>query len=91
MTGNTCPSCAGAPPRKGQLLCKTCWFSVPKALQNKVWSTWKAFRAISKAYGCRMTEEKQAEYFTALKAYRAAADDATNAAKRALGLPEVAQ
>jgi hypothetical protein len=38
------PGC-GAPAKNGHLMCRSCWFKVPKYLRIAVNRTWKNFRA----------------------------------------------
>ncbi len=72
MSGRTCPACGTAIPR-GKLLCKGCWFAVPRKLRDEVNRSWRAF----------LVAEGQAR-MTALSNYRLAADAATAIAKGAL-------
>lgn len=40
-----CPTGCGRQHREGQLMCRTCWFEVPKELRNAVNSTWRKAKA----------------------------------------------
>lgn len=73
MTARACPACGTAIPR-GLLLCKGCWFAVPRKLRGDVNRTWRAFNAAEGA------EARLA----ALVNYRSAADAATAVAKGTL-------
>lgn len=73
MSVRTCPACGTAIPR-GLLLCKGCWFAVPRKLRGDVNRSWRAFTA---------AEGAEAR-LTALANYRSAADAATDVAKGAL-------
>ena len=37
------PGC-GAPAKNGHLMCRTCWFIVPKYIRLSVNRTWRTFR-----------------------------------------------
>lgn len=69
----TCPACGKAIPRS-LLLCKGCWFSVPRRLRGDVNRTWRAFNLA----------EGSAARLAALTHYRSAAEAATAVAKGAL-------
>lgn len=73
MTDRPCPACQGPAPQRGHLLCKPCWFAVPKPLQRKVHAAWKAVTDTSRSDG----------KLAAMQAYRAAADAAAHAARQA--------
>jgi hypothetical protein len=46
MAGLTtkCPTGCGRPVDTGKLMCASCWSKVPRNLQQKVYSTWRALR-----------------------------------------------
>jgi hypothetical protein len=39
-----CPGCGARQVRSGRLLCKPCWFTVPKELRDRVWFWWDSFQ-----------------------------------------------
>lgn len=63
MTGGECPTGCGRSVSRGHLMCRPCWGEVPQHLQAEVNRTWRAWR---RDFG--NTE--------AIRAYRAARDDA---------------
>lgn len=69
----TCPACGGALPH-GRLLCKGCWFVVPRKLRGDVNRSWRAFN-VAEGADARLA---------ALANYRSVADAATAVAKGAL-------
>jgi hypothetical protein len=67
MSDRECPCCA-VPIKRGQLLCRDCWYRVPVKLRRAVNEAWNAFR--------RHPEEHLLEYRMATAAATKAANDA---------------
>ncbi|MBI1321307.1 MAG: hypothetical protein GC168_20470 [Candidatus Hydrogenedens sp.] len=76
MSARVCPAC-GAPAKSGQLLCRACWGMVPAGLRAAVNRTWRAWQASGDA-------RDRPHLLAMVRAYRAAADAATDAARKAL-------
>src|SRR5262245_51746126 len=73
-----CPACAKEPRKRGQLMCRRCWYLVPAPLRRAVNQTWSAFKAT------RAGSSSAATKISALNLYRANADEAVHVAFKAL-------
>lgn len=65
MSGG-CPTGCGRNVSAGKLMCGSCWGKVPRDLQQKVYATWRTYRA-APAFPNNVTERT---------AYREARDNA---------------
>ena len=70
---SACPTGCGHKVREGDLLCRLCWRLVPRLLQQDVLRTWRATQ--------RQHEVTPQEQTRAIRAWREAAERATNAAR----------
>src|SRR5260370_1271360 len=72
------PGC-GAPLRLGHLVCKPCWYAVPKAEQHAVNQSWTALRAAMRG----VTRQNLPAYREKMAQYRTATEAAIVSAQRA--------
>lgn len=82
---NSCPVCVLGDVRVNELMCKRCWWTVPKKLRDKVWSTWKRRRNGSSSRireYIAAHEAAKAAAIAAAKEVRLAKEDAVRSAVR---------
>jgi hypothetical protein len=75
---NSCPACIVNPRRRGQLLCRECWFRVPRPLRQAVNATWRAYES------AQTWDDRRSKF----SAYRQNAEEATRIAHESLPKPK---
>lgn len=70
-----CPVGCGRAVGAGKLVCGPCWGEVPAHLQQEVYRTWRAYRAVPSGFSAEVQEMRRA----ARLAYQEARDNALSA------------
>lgn len=74
---SACPAGCGREQQASRVMCRSCWFSVPRALRTPVWNSWNEYTRARHAGD--MTQAHQA-----LRRYRAAREAAIASAREHL-------
>lgn len=70
MITEKCPTGCGRMVEAGKVMCGSCWSRVPKPIQRKVYSTWRALRNGAKDEGPTLRYDYETAREAAVEAIR---------------------